>query len=337
MSNIFYIDYHITDRKDRKLCFLSKKLKHFKYFKNIYNKWIHVDLRDYKYNLLNSLCILVENFFNTTNIDTNKIVYIVTTDPTIVLPKTTHKNYTYISLFFKYLFKKFVFSLDTHLFIQNKFKLKNSSVFLVDQLYGASCLAIGLASSLLTHKGDYIIILSRNAVDHHSSNELYPKFKFTSLPSASIMIISKESFGLEIIDYFSITDRYNRFSNDNKSKKINHIIEELHLKGSQYIKKFILKNRMDSDKIYSVISESSIPSTCIDFYANALNISKNKFSPSDYLDNKNYYGNINLARNIKNFIQNYPLPDKSYILLYCFGLYFTKDMSYNMTLLRYNC
>lgn len=271
-------------------------------------------------NSLDIFSELLSRLFSETSISPDKISYIIDTD--------------YISNFHSP-------EVSIPHYLQKKYKLTGAGVFTLEQNCGTSLLAVGLASSLVSQKGDYILILSNNTL--HRKSRLGPGQIMGD--GAGIFVISKAPSEYEIIDFQTMTNGYGSFYNHTKNDlyyPADELTEEkrllftnIHTTGVHFIRAFLKKNRLTPDDIHMIIVQPVNRVTFIEMYAEPLGIPDNKIFLHN-VPNGGHLGNVDMARNFRDLIDISPPPDGGYIVFLAGAINSIGDTSNNIALVRRN-
>lgn len=258
---------------------------------------------------------LMTDLINKTHVNPEEINYLIETDP--VLFNVNHSN---INI--------------TH-YLKMKFGMNNAAVFALSQNCSAVSLAIGLTLETIRNKGGYAIILSNNISP--CRNRAVPQWAGVQGDGASILLVGKEPYEYEIVDYKSSSYGYPsyrdylRTQNDVPDNKYliamhNHCIKE--------IKKFLETNSVSINDVCMMIPQSTNRYTYLQIYASALGISEDKI----FLDNiprGGHMGNVDVARNLKDFTKLYSPHKDALVLMITAGYELSGDHTIGAILLRY--
>lgn len=328
MAGIYYVDYFLPDLINIEDCISTYPKDWLEQYQSLEDfhavartpqyGFDKISIGNPKSNLL-TLSDLMSKFFSQKNIDPNTISHIISTD--------SWNNFLSADV-------------DIMQYLQKSFNLNNAGIFSIEQQCGASCLAIGLASILAGKKiNNSIIILSNNTRDWVS--RLGPGQIVGD--GAGIIVVSNRPAEYEIIDYDSASSGYGSYTNYCKAAKLfvkDEISEEnrafytnIHHRAVKFIKKFLKKHNLLPKDIYMMIVQSINHVTYTELYAKPLDISSSQM----YLRNipcGGHLGNVDMARNFKDFIENDTPPKGAYILIYASAFNGIGDMTNNAVLVQ---
>lgn len=320
MSGIFYIDYYMPDNF-MPVSDVIKKIPDYPYpekygsaddFCKEFRAQSNLDriaIEEYK-NLVEIFTDLLAAFFQKTHIEPEKIEHIFYTDTF----NMTTQDYVYIPYY-----------------LQKKFNMRKASVMFLNQLCSATAWGMGIAQNLLSNSCNekYVLILS-SCFLHKFENRYAPST--IGGDAVGVLVLNTSSINIEIVDYIFLSDGTGSF---NKYHKIDQQINKVLIvrNGVNAIKKLLQKNNLTLDDIFLIIPQS-VNRYVYTMYENMLNIQSDKMFTKN-IPNGGHLGDVDTIRNLKDCIDLYSIPDKSYIIVYGFSEFGT-DVNYNLVLLKYN-
>jgi 3-oxoacyl-[acyl-carrier-protein] synthase III len=329
VAGIDYVDYFLPDLVSLEECISTYPKNWMENYKDVHDFLQMVRTDRYGFDKisvgnpetnLQIVSNLMGTFLSSTGVNPNTISYIISTDYWA----------TYING-----------GIDIIQFLQTAFQLKTTSIFSIQQQCGASCFAIGLAARLaVQNRDDNIVILSNNTAPRES--RFGPGYIMGD--GASIIAVNSTSKDYEIIDFASISSGYGSYTEYHKKTQFYYkdkfteeskkFYSNIHFRAVKLIKMFLKQNGLKPDDLEMIIVQPVNRVTYVELYAKPLGIPESKI----YLQNISlggHLGNVDMARNFKDFIDNQTPPKGSYILFYASAFNGVGDITNNLVLVRH--
>lgn len=254
---------------------------------------------------------LFSEFMENTNIPKNKIKSIVCTDP---MPfNTIVKN-----------------NISIPHYLIGKYKLDNASMGIIQQQCTGTILSLSLMEGIL-EEDEYGVILSSNYAPELKIRNM--NFTFMG-DGAAIMVVSKNRGAFQVIDQCINTEGFNTVRKyEGEEVEVTSRLDIIK-KGVKLIEKVVDRNYLTVNNIAQFIPQNVNEFIYSNFYARMLGIPKDKI----FYDNISYgghVGDVDLIRNLCDYMRNYDIDNNSNIILYGLGSN-GLDISYGVVLLLYN-
>ncbi|WP_297425307.1 hypothetical protein [Clostridium sp.] len=214
-------------------------------------------------------------------------------------------------------------------YLQKKYKLSNASIIISNQQCITTIWSIGMAQKLLLGTiGKYVIIISSNFLKNMEDRNM--GFAIGG-DGAGIIAIKSDMALYEVVDYNFLSDgtaSFNSYCNIKKKiNKFDNIIQQV-----KAIKCLLGKNKLRMNDIFGVIPQNINYCVYVNVYGKMLNLETKKMF-LDNIPNGGHCGDVDIIRNLADFLNKYQIPKGSYILLFGMGA-FGEDFNYGAVLLK---
>lgn len=227
-------------------------------------------------------------------------------------------------------------------YIRKKFTFNNAVILPILQPCTASLFGMGLSGKLLTRKNKYMLIISANIWPRTIDRWPSAKSRFMDFTvmgdGIGLMLIGNDGGEMKITNwncYNYGNTSFNSVSASNEMQKVLLNRMDMINKGASFIKDSLKKQNLEFDDIEKVIQPNVRHDVYFNMYSKLLKIDTEMFF-FDNIPNGGHISDIDIIRNLKDYIQINKRTEKEYLLLYSIDIEPSLDLNYHLVTLKRN-